>query len=87
MARDQYLQHFSKIGTGDIILLAQEIEAEKEREKEREKREEEKSQKTEEIVSSPSGPGGERGVMTEETRKVGPSSRQDAEGDVKMEDR
>jgi len=33
-ARDQYLQHFSKIGTGDIELLAQEIEKEKqEREK------------------------------------------------------
>ncbi|KAI6012615.1 THO complex subunit 1 transcription elongation factor-domain-containing protein [Pisolithus orientalis] len=45
MARDQYLQHFGKIGTGDILLLAQEIEAEKE--KEREKKEE-KTQKAEE---------------------------------------
>jgi hypothetical protein len=25
-ARDQYLQHFGKIGTGDIQVLAQEIE-------------------------------------------------------------
>ncbi|KAI8980599.1 UDP-glucose 4-epimerase [Trametes punicea] len=34
MARDQYLQHFGKIGTGDIVLLAQEIEKERqEREK------------------------------------------------------
>ena len=34
MARDQYLQHFGKIGTGDIILLQQEIEnAKLEREK------------------------------------------------------
>ncbi|KAH9884633.1 UDP-glucose 4-epimerase [Cubamyces lactineus] len=33
-ARDQYLQHFGKIGTGDIVLLAQEIEKERqEREK------------------------------------------------------
>ncbi|KAM5538332.1 hypothetical protein V8D89_007934 [Ganoderma adspersum] len=33
-ARDQYLQHFGKIGTGDIILLQQEIEnAKVEREK------------------------------------------------------
>ncbi|KAF7792534.1 hypothetical protein EIP86_003575 [Pleurotus ostreatoroseus] len=33
-ARDQYLQHFGKIGTGDILQLAQEIENEKiEREK------------------------------------------------------
>ncbi|KAI1791959.1 UDP-glucose 4-epimerase [Ganoderma leucocontextum] len=28
-ARDQYLQHFGKIGTGDIILLQQEIESAK----------------------------------------------------------
>jgi len=28
-ARDQYLQHFGKIGTGDVVLLAQEIEKEK----------------------------------------------------------
>ncbi|KAI0352233.1 UDP-glucose 4-epimerase [Trametes cingulata] len=33
-ARDQYLQHFGRIGTGDVVLLAQEIEKEKqEREK------------------------------------------------------
>ncbi|KAI6133645.1 THO complex subunit 1 transcription elongation factor-domain-containing protein [Pisolithus croceorrhizus] len=38
MARDQYLQHFGKIGTGDVLLLAQEIEAEK-REKEKGTRE------------------------------------------------
>ncbi|KAF8913231.1 THO complex subunit 1 transcription elongation factor-domain-containing protein [Gymnopilus junonius] len=30
-SRDQYLQHFSKIGTGDIEILAQEIEKEKEK--------------------------------------------------------
>ncbi|KAJ8472875.1 hypothetical protein ONZ45_g16501 [Pleurotus djamor] len=28
-ARDQHLQHFGKIGTGDLELLAQEIEKEK----------------------------------------------------------
>ncbi|KAF8559888.1 UDP-glucose 4-epimerase [Imleria badia] len=44
-ARDQYLQHFGKIGTGDVLLLSQEIETEKERERERE-REKEKTQKT-----------------------------------------
>ncbi|KAG2365466.1 UDP-glucose 4-epimerase [Suillus spraguei] len=32
-ARDQYLQHFGKIGTGDVVLLANEIEVEKERDK------------------------------------------------------
>ncbi|PCH34308.1 hypothetical protein WOLCODRAFT_61144 [Wolfiporia cocos MD-104 SS10] len=35
-ARDQYLQHFGKIGVGDVLLLVQEIEKEK---KEREERE------------------------------------------------
>ncbi|KAJ3512273.1 hypothetical protein NLJ89_g3610 [Agrocybe chaxingu] len=30
-ARDQYLQHFGKIGTGDVEALAQEIEKEKEK--------------------------------------------------------
>ncbi|KAI9067221.1 UDP-glucose 4-epimerase [Trametes sanguinea] len=30
MARDQYLRHFGKIGTGDIVLLAQEIDKERE---------------------------------------------------------
>lgn len=34
-ARDQYLQHFGRIGTGDVALLVQEIE--KERVAEREK--------------------------------------------------
>ncbi|KAG2149407.1 hypothetical protein BD769DRAFT_1624094 [Suillus cothurnatus] len=42
-ARDQYLQHFGKIGTGDVILLANEIEVEKERDKNQ------KTQKTEEM--------------------------------------
>ncbi|KIJ66457.1 hypothetical protein HYDPIDRAFT_86611 [Hydnomerulius pinastri MD-312] len=50
-ARDQHLQHFGKIGTGDVALLAQEIEAEKEREKKEREREKEreKAQKAEEI--------------------------------------
>ncbi|KAI9455734.1 THO complex subunit 1 transcription elongation factor-domain-containing protein [Boletus coccyginus] len=50
-ARDQHLQHFGKIGTGDVLLLAQEIEAEKERERERE-REKEKAQKMDETNAS-----------------------------------
>ena len=32
-ARDQYLQLFGRVGTGDIELLAQEIEKEQEKEK------------------------------------------------------
>ncbi|RDB19505.1 THO complex subunit 1 [Hypsizygus marmoreus] len=43
-ARDQYLQHFGKIGTGDIELLAKEIE--------KEKQERERIQKGEEISGS-----------------------------------
>ncbi|EJC98817.1 uncharacterized protein FOMMEDRAFT_114065 [Fomitiporia mediterranea MF3/22] len=31
LARDEYLHHFGKIGSGDAVLLAQEIEKEKER--------------------------------------------------------
>ena len=31
MARDQYLQHFGRIGTGDVLALAQEIDKERER--------------------------------------------------------
>ncbi|KAG0703685.1 THO complex subunit 1 transcription elongation factor-domain-containing protein [Suillus ampliporus] len=42
-ARDQYLQHFGKIGTGDVILLANEIELEKERDRNQ------KTQKAEEM--------------------------------------
>ncbi|KAH0591368.1 hypothetical protein H2248_001446 [Termitomyces sp. 'cryptogamus'] len=44
-ARDQHLQHFGKIGTGDIELLAKEIELEKERQ-ERERAQKEKGEET-----------------------------------------
>ncbi|KAI0640295.1 UDP-glucose 4-epimerase [Trametes polyzona] len=44
-ARDQYLQHFGRIGAGDVVLLAQEIEKEKERQ-EREKAAAEKEKET-----------------------------------------
>ncbi|KAJ3520430.1 hypothetical protein NMY22_g12764 [Coprinellus aureogranulatus] len=39
-ARETYLQHFGKIGTGDIVLLAQEIENERKKEAERATKEE-----------------------------------------------
>ncbi|KAI6048069.1 THO complex subunit 1 transcription elongation factor-domain-containing protein [Pisolithus marmoratus] len=70
MARDQYLQHFGKIGTGDVLLLAQEIEAEKrEKEKEREKREE-KTQKSEENVPNMGSQGGSHVVFAlQQTRR------------------
>ena len=77
-ARDQYLAHFGKIGTGDIILLAQEIEkAELERER---------AAKTGEDPAAPNG------LVTassgEGTVKSEPSGGQpaDSEADVKMDE-
>lgn len=57
-ARDTYLQHFGKIGTGDILLLMQEIEKEK---KEREERE---RAATEETASPNPGANGAAAVST-----------------------
>lgn len=60
-ARDQYLQHFGKIGTGDVILLQQEIEAAAEKEKQ----DREKIQKGEEPSNLDAGTTGaaeERGA-------------------------
>lgn len=95
-ARDQHLQHFGKIGTGDVLLLAQEIDAEKERERERE-REKEKAQKMDESGTNANS-GGESALMgadmsedkKEENMTDARSNTgvpQDGEGDVKMEDR
>lgn len=47
-ARDQYLQHFGKIGTGDVILLQQEIDAAAEKEKQ----DREKASKGEELAAT-----------------------------------
>jgi len=100
-ARDQYLQHFGKIGTGDLILLQQEIELAIEKEKQ----EREKIQKGEESSSGTSNLGviasatgaGEEGASPS---VVGGNGENDAEklcevdegrpvldtqGDVKME--
>lgn len=66
-ARDQYLQYFGKIGTGDLILLQYEIE----QGTEKEKQEREKNQKDEEpssggiglgIIASATGAGEEHGA-------------------------
>lgn len=58
-ARDQYLQHFGKIGTGDLILLQQEIE----QAVEKDKQDREKIQKGEE----PSSTSSSLGVTTSST--------------------
>ncbi|KAF7436248.1 hypothetical protein PC9H_003077 [Pleurotus ostreatus] len=97
-ARDQHLQHFGKIGAGDIELLAQEIEKEKE---EREKA----AVKDEETAGATAGTGTEEvtagspmvGTQTTEEAKPAPEAvskppqepetsktAKDAEGDVKM---
>ena len=88
-ARDQYLQHFGKIGTGDIVLLAEEIE--------KEKKERERGQKGEETattnaltstmigedVSGSTAMSGEDGRKVESVATV---SVPDGEGDIKMDD-
>lgn len=82
-ARDQHLQHFGKIGTGDVLLLVQEIDAEKERERERE-REKEKAQKMDESGSSANAAMADKS-MADVTSNTGAPP--DGEGDVGMEDR
>lgn len=82
-ARDQYLQHFGKIGTGDVVLLANEIELEKERDKNQ------KMQKAEEMVPTLSST---QGHEDRKASKAGDATGAagiplDVEGDVKMEDR
>lgn len=78
-ARDQYLQHFGKIGTGDIELLAQEIE----KEKEKPQKGEECSGSVEEQGSGTSGT--ENGPPGENLGENGMKT--DGEGDIKMEER
>ena len=104
MARDQYLQHFGKIGTGDIILLQQEIEnAKLEREKAAAA---EAANASMGIAANASpapptttdegAPAGKPSVVKTEgeaatadgaDNAAQPQVQQDAEGDVKMEER
>jgi len=84
-ARDQHLSQFAKIGTGDIVALAAEIE------REREARE---NAAALESGASPI-PSGGGGSSTQDAKSAdgatragangGPASARDAEGDVKME--
>ncbi|KDQ51135.1 hypothetical protein JAAARDRAFT_41403 [Jaapia argillacea MUCL 33604] len=92
-ARDTYLQHFGKIGTGDIMLLAQEIEKEK---KERESR---AAGGTKGYEGMPGSVGVNMGTESEGSFEEkggsspmvvfgsGNAGNADGEGDVKMEDR
>jgi THO complex subunit 1 len=100
-ARDQYLQYFGKIGTGDLTLLQQEIELGIEKEKQ----EREKAQKGEEpssgatglSVASATGAGEERvaspsiigGSGDNDAEKMSEMEESrpthDTQGDIKME--
>ncbi|OJT13963.1 THO complex subunit 1 [Trametes pubescens] len=98
-ARDQYLQYFGRIGAGDVVLLAQEIEKGR---AEREKAVAEKEAAAAQASASPAPPVGmDEGAAKEGTKEVASapapdlekgagmteSPEKDTEGDVKMEDR
>ncbi|KAG6840767.1 hypothetical protein C0991_004552 [Blastosporella zonata] len=87
-ARDQHLQHFGKIGTGDIELLAKEIELEKERLEQREKGEEAKGEEVNgNGVTGSNGISVENGLDSPMTSTVPPPAVEKMEGeDVRMED-
>ena len=104
MARDQYLQHFGKIGTGDIILLQQEIENAK---LEREKAAAAEAANASMGIAANASPApptatdegappakpsvvkaeGEAATVDGADNAAQPQVQQDAEGDVKMEER
>lgn len=73
-SRDQYLQHFGKIGTGDIEILAQEIEKEKE-----------KALKGEDNSGGGAAEEQAAGSPPSSTTDMLEASQRDTEGDVKME--
>lgn len=86
-ARDQYLQHFGRIGTGDILALAQEIEKEK---AEREKAA--AAEAAQASVSPAPQPSASGSTDHADGSGVGANGngaqvQKDAEGDVKMDDR
>lgn len=96
-ARDQFLQHFGKIGTGDILALAQEIE--KEQERERVQKEEALAMLSATGVEEGSGspmvtaplPNAESEMSTggsaESVKGAGPPVSSHRDGDIKMEER
>jgi THO complex subunit 1 len=87
------LQHFGKIGTGDIVLLAEEIEKEN-KERERMLRGEDTSTTGTNVLMGSTGSGedvGETGVkmgVSEDVKAEGVSASNTLDNeDVKMEDR
>ena len=73
------MQHFGKIGTGDIILLQQEIENAK---VEKEKAAATEAANSVAATASPAPP-----PLSEEGSNGKPAAQKDVEGDVKMEER
>ncbi|KAL0068405.1 UDP-glucose-4-epimerase [Marasmius tenuissimus] len=85
-AREQHLQLFGKIGTGDVQALVQEIEKERE-EKEREKKEKEREKENKDkdkdtIMKTSESP---NPTKSDSPAPENPSPKVDPEGDVKMD--
>jgi THO complex subunit 1 len=85
------LQHFGKIGTGDIVLLAEEMEKEK-KERETVPSRDDPPQSASAVAASTgagddSGESGEKRGIAEDVKMEVTSNNnvQDGEGDVKME--
>jgi hypothetical protein len=78
-ARDQYLQHFGKIGSGDVVQLEQEIEKEKR----------EVPQAGEDSSASSMIPVSASGSKdgSSESKLDGPGVSSEGDGDVKMDER
>jgi hypothetical protein len=97
-ARDNHLQHFGKIGAGDVILLAQEIEKENKEREEQKKAPKTDSQEGSQSLSGQSGatgmddcgpspplPAPEKGKDDEKGVGVEENKPVDGEGDVQMD--
>lgn len=84
-ARDQHLQHFGKIGTGDIELLAKEIEAEKRVPKGEEVASTEDVGSASPVTSSSKMLAGGSDMVTPSSGDGGRTEAKPEDGDVKME--
>ncbi|KAJ7040243.1 THO complex subunit 1 transcription elongation factor-domain-containing protein [Mycena alexandri] len=79
MARDQHLEHFGKIGTGDVELLVKEIEAEKKR------KEQQGAGTAEEIGSASPVAGASKVLVAGSDTDAGKSEEKPEDGDVQMD--
>ncbi|KAJ7724223.1 THO complex subunit 1 transcription elongation factor-domain-containing protein [Mycena metata] len=79
MARDQHLEHFGKIGTGDVELLVKEIEAEKKR------KEQQGAGMAEEIGSASPMASASKVLAAGSDMDAGKSEEKPEDGDVQMD--